>query len=717
MFPIGSHGLRCGTATIALLVPVQAVAQDEALVLQPINISVATDDDAIGPVEGLTNPATLTGAKTATPLSEVPQSVSVIGRDQIERENVTKVDEALRYSAGVFTQPFGDDSDTDWHFIRGFQSTAAGVYLDGLQNFSYAFGGFYIDPYTLERIEVLRGPSSVLYGGSNPGGLLNYVSKTPQGRVRETALGLNDFGTAWFNFDLGDDTSTGGWRVTGRIEGGDKDDEFADGMRGVLAPSLLFTTDAGTEITLLANYTRVDENHSGGSFLPYVGTAAKADFGYIDTTANFSEPDIDSYDREQFHIGANVAHDFGGWTLIESFRYGESHVQEDSLYAYGYLNFMPTPQDPDNELSRIRFEHDTKVRTVLSDTRVETTAVTGAVEHELLFGLDAKYYEIDQMQASGSGTPISANHPQYGASQVDPVPYIDQKIEQTQIGFYAQDQLRWGDGWIGTLNLRHDTVHTEAGENKATGAEGYDRDNSEWSWRLGLAKELANGFTPYLSASTYFSPEVVTDAGGNMLTPETGRQYEVGLKYIPEDGRSSLTVSLFDIHRNDITQSAGYDANFQPIYQQVGEVSSKGVEIEGFHDFGNGLSVRGSATKLDMTIEKDVNENLEGNTPFIVPETQAALWVDYAFAGDLTGLRAGAGARYQGESWADNENTAKVPSATLYDASVSYDWLDWRANLAVTNLFDDDYVSGCQTVYSCGYGEGREVSLTLTRNW
>lgn len=137
---------------------------------------------AVGKVKGVVAKATTTGSKTATDIKDIPQSVSVIGREEIDDQGAQKADEALRYTAGVFAQPFGPDSDTNWVFIRGFQATATGTYMDGLQLFSHGFGAFYVDPFGLERIEVLKGPASVLYGGSNPGGVINYVSKRPDSR-------------------------------------------------------------------------------------------------------------------------------------------------------------------------------------------------------------------------------------------------------------------------------------------------------------------------------------------------------------------------------------------------------------------------------------------------------------------------------------------------------------------------------------------------------
>ena len=205
-----------GVAAFALLNPLQAMAQQagetvlQEVVVEGQGINVDSDDAAVGPVKGVVAKQTETGMKVPAEITEIPQSVSVIGRQEIDDQGAQKADEALRYTAGVFAQPFGPDSDTNWMFIRGFQATATGTYMDGLQLFSYGFGGFYVDSFGLERIEVLKGPTSVLYGGSNPGGMVNYISKRPDfERKRYVETGVNDAGNGYLGFDIGDIANNG----------------------------------------------------------------------------------------------------------------------------------------------------------------------------------------------------------------------------------------------------------------------------------------------------------------------------------------------------------------------------------------------------------------------------------------------------------------------------------------------------------------------------
>lgn len=695
-------------AILLLSASVAAMAQtsDDVVELEPIQIRV--QEDATGPVGTDPNPPTVTGSKVPLRVSEIPQSVSVLGRDDIEVFDAKRASEALRYTAGVTTDVFGDDEDYDWLRVRGFQADQTGVYLDNAQNLAFAFGSFFIDPYTIERIEVLRGPSSALYGGSNPGGIINYVSKRPGGHVGEVTLGANDAGSGWVEFDMGEDLANGNaYRFTGRVEGGDKYDDLNTGFRGTLAPSYKFTTQNGTEVTLLANVHIADEKHNGSTFLPYYGTVVPTEeFGYIDPDANFSDPDWDSYSRRQATLSAVVEHEFdNGFTFTGVGRVGVASIEESYYYPYGYAGYALEPSDSDGTLSLVAFEHDTLVRTAQTDLRYYGTVHTGALAHNLLFGLDARTYKIDETQASGGGTNTVVGTTAPG----DPgtlFTYKDAITRQQQTGLYVQDQIRWGDGWIATGNLRHDWVHTEQ-----EGTTSFDRDDSETSWRLALAKELGNGVTPYLTYSSFFNPLIVSPSDG-VTEPEFGKQLELGFKWAPEAGNFALSGALFRIDQNNVV------AGTFGAYNQLGEVRMRGFELEGRYDFGNGFKLAGALTLLDPEITADSDVTLRGKSPTLVPDVEVAVRGSYDFTGALDGLQVALGIRHRGESFADAANTLSVPSSTVYDVSARYDFRNGLSGqLAVTNLADEQYVTGCQTAYVCSYGSGREVSLSVTKTF
>jgi iron complex outermembrane recepter protein len=686
-----------------------AVAQDSssATVLKPI-VVLENQEDTTGSAADTNNPPTVTGSKVPVYATEVPQSLSILGEDDLKRFNADRVSETLRYTAGVTSDVFGDDNDYDWLRIRGFQADQTGIFLDNAQNLAFAFGSFYTDPYALERIEVLRGPSSALYGGSNPGGILNYVSKRPGDRVREVILGIDDAPAGSVAFDYGDPLGDGqAYRVVGRFKGGDMYDDFNSGLRGTLAPSYKFTTTSGTEVTLLANAHIAEEQHNGSTFLPYAGTVTSTEqFGYIDPDANFSDSDWDKYSREQFSASGIVEHTFdNGFTLTGIGRGGVASVEERYWYPFGYAGYATTPSDSDGTLSMLAFEHDTLVRTAQTDVRYYGVVETGEVSHDLLFGLDARHYWLDETQAVGYGTNQVVNPTNPGTPTLNP-PYQDATTTQAQLGLYIQDQLRFGDGWILTGNLRHDFADTEQ-----DGAAGFSRNDSETSYRGAVAYEFSNGVTPYVTYSTFFNPLITSPANG-VTKPESGEQVELGLKWAPHGGNFYVTAAVFQIDQENVVTGAF------PNFDQFGEARSRGFELEGAYDFGNGLSVAGAATVLDVEVTEDADASLIGKTPTLVPENEVALRAEYEFQELVDGLTVGAGVRRRGESYANSSNTLKVKSSTVFDLYGGYEIREGLAlNLAATNIADKRYVTGCQTEYVCSYGSGREIKLTLTANW
>ncbi len=701
-----------------------ARAQDGTTsVLAPVIVEggQAADDTGVSEVKGVVARKTRTGSKTATDITEVPQAVSVVGREEIDAQGAQKADEALRYTAGVFAQPFGPDSDTNWIFIRGFQATATGIYMDDLQLYSYAFGGFYVDSFGLERIYVLKGPASVLYGGTNPGGMINFVSKRPTfERKRYVETGINDAGNAYLGFDIGDvaNNDTVSYRMTGKVGGGNTYSDNQDGWRGFLSPSITWKPDEQTSLTILGNYSHIDENHNGGSFLPYKGTVVDyidsqgGNHGRIRPDFNPTETSVDLYNREQGSIGYEFEHTFDNqWTVRSNLRYGAAHVEEVNVYPYGWVDENST------ELTRVDFAHNTKVETLLADNQIEGKVETGPIEHTLLAGLDYKYYNIDHVQASGYPTPpIDPFDPVYGQPLSPRAVYLNQDLTLRTLGLYGQDQMRFGDGWLVTLNGRYDWSALETIDNLTSTQK--ERSDGSLSGRVGLAYEFANGVTPYASIATFFNPAIGTLANGDLFKPEEGVQYEVGVKYRPSFIDGLFTASLFDLTRQNVAIS-NTDTTNDPFDQiQTGEMRSRGIELEGKVNVTDDFKLTAAFTAYDVDITKDTDESLIGKTPFIVPEVMASASADYTFRGGwYDGITAGGGVRYIGSSWADNDNKLKVPAVTLADLKLGYKRDNWGVDLNVTNLFDKTYVSSCQGELVCSYGEGRSFKFKAHTSW
>ncbi|WP_245409196.1 TonB-dependent siderophore receptor [Shinella sp. WSJ-2] len=716
-----------GTAAIALLAALPSYAEgvESATRLEEVRVDqgeAGGDTTGIDPVKGIVARSTRSGTKSTTELKEVPQSVTVVGREQIDDQSPQKIDEALRYVAGVSTSTYGTDADTDWFFIRGFQAEQTGVFLDGLSLFQTGFGTFLVDPFFLERIEVIKGPSSVLYGSGNPGGFVNMISKRPTDEpLRYVETGINNFGNGYLGLDFSDKLGSSdvmGYRVTGKLSGGGWETDHAKDFRGTIAPSLTWSPDDSTSLTILSSYQNIDLTHTSTGFLPYVGTVVDSpNFGRIPRDFFYGDEDFDAYERQQAMIGYEFEHTFdNNWTVRQNVRYANVSLKEDALYANGGSFADPT------KLARYRFAHDTDVGLLTVDNQLEGEFATGGLEHRLLVGLDYRHYDIDQVQATGGFVPgdldIDPHDPVYGNVDLPDLfdPYADNEFKRDQIGIYAQDQIKFGGGWVATLNGRYDFVSTKIDDRTAAGLGSTDTDNSKFTWRTALAYEFDNGLTPYVSYSTSFNPATSVDPLNGLPDPDAGKQWEAGVKYQPDFMDALITAAYFDITRENVVKSEFVGGMSR--YYAIGEVEARGFEASVQANVTEGLKAIAGFTYIDMEVVKDLRPELVGNTPVQVPDLSASFWLDYAFQNDaLSGLSVAAGVRHVGKSWANDANTLRVPSATLVDAAIRYEKDNWSVALNASNLFDKRYIASCQSEASCGYGAGRTFILKASTSF
>ncbi|WP_112312616.1 TonB-dependent siderophore receptor [Pseudogemmobacter bohemicus] len=702
--------LLAGTTALSCAFALPAMAQEEPVELGTITLEYE-GAEAVG---NAVNPNTLSGMKTATSLTEVPQSVSVVGRDFFAKEQPRKVDQILNGIAGVQSQLYGYDSDTNWFYIRGFNSFDTGAFMDGLSLFSYSFGTFYIDPFLLERVEVLKGPASMLYGASSPGGVVNYVSRLPDGSTG-TALSfsVDSEGQARASVEgSGSDGDTLAWTYGIQATRQDGHGMFDAGFEGVAYGAVTKSFDDGSRLTFHLSYTKMDEDHVGGQFLPYYGTVEAAPFGYLADYFNAGSPGLDEYKRDQLIATGIYRRDVAGWAMVDTFRVGYSDLKEHFLYPWGYTTGqIPTPTA---DLNLVNFAHQSKATILQNDLRFTREFDNGAVRHKLLFGLDMRQYRLDQWQAVGSSIPLDPVNPDYSVVQPPGLfaPYIDNISTQKQLGLYAQDQIEWGDGWIATLNGRYDIVWSDVGD-RVTGGTDLSRRDTAFTGRVALAKKMGD-VTPYVTFGTYFNPQTLS-VSSLLADPETGYQAEIGLKWQPNES-SLITVSAFDITRKDVSQSYVNGGVFDS--RTLGKLRSKGIEIEANYALNDEWRMKLAATKMSVEIEEfGADPSIIGKVPQSVAESFGNLQLLWTPAA-VEGLELRAGTRYLGSSWADNANTLKVGDAWLLDIGASWAINDqWSADFNVTNLADEKYVSSCQTswgVSSCWQGEGRVVSLGVT---
>lgn len=678
--------------------------------------NVGSVETPLGPVHGYVAGRSSSGTKTNTPIMETPQAVSVIGAEQIRDQKANKLDEALRYTAGVRAGTFGADTRNDWWLIRGFKSDDVGLFLDGMQLFYTSYASWKLQTPNMERVEVLRGPSAVLYGGSSPSGIVNVISKMPPAEpVRFIETGVNNFGNAYVGFDVGGPVATTPengklfYRVVGQVQNGPTQVNFTPDNNYFIAPSVTWKPDADTTFTVLASASRQETR--GINFLPYEGTVTNARFGKIPTSFFAGDPSVDKFTREQEMLGYQFERNL---TDDLTFRQNARFAHVDVTYR-GYVGNNWADINTAS-LGRYNWYAKNTANQANLDNQLEYRFNAGAVRHTMLFGVDLKGYQIDDYQAFNFGTVPSINvfNPAYGFDiPLTGTPFRNFQITQKQAGTYLQDQMKLGNFTL-VLSGRNDWVETtQAGRD--TGATLASRDDSKFSGRAGLIYNFDNGIAPYVSYATSYNPIIGLNAQNQLFLPETGQQAEIGVKVAPRGFDGYFTASLFDLKRQNVATT---DPVVTTLQNQTGEVTSRGIELEAVANATRELKLIGSFTAYHLFNSRDLDPSLVGKTPTNTPELLVSGWADYTFKdGPLAGFGFGGGVRYVGSSWADTANTLEVPAVVLGDLALHYEWQNWRTALNVVNLTDKIYVASCAAASSCFYGDRRRVTASVSYKW
>lgn len=680
-----------------------------------------TGQDPRGPINGYVASRAMTGTKTNTPIMETPQAISVVGAEEIRDQKPVSLAEALRYAPGVGSQTFGSDVRNDWFKIRGFDAQDVGFFADGLQLFSTSFATWKLYPAGLERIDILRGPSAVLYGGSGPGGLVNAISKVPSTAPSNSVeVGVNSFGNAYTTFDSTGPIMTGSgpshelyYRLIASVKNGGTQTAFTPDNAYFFAPSFTYQPDLDTKFTLLASATKYETRPQ--NFLPYVGTVVDAPFGRIPTRLYASDPANDKFAREQEMVGYQFEKNLtDSLTFRQNARYAHDDVTLQLLLGNGYVDGKGATAS----LSRFNsFAHDIANQANL-DNQLEYRFNTGGIQHTALVGVDLKHYQIDDLQAFAFGMPpLNLLAPSYGFDGGFPSTiFLNRTITQKQAAIYGQEQMK-----IGQLTLvvsgRNDWVDTDL--NNRIGSS-LSRDDSRFSGRVGAIYNTAVGIAPYVSYATSYNPVIGTNAAtGQLLVPETGQQTELGVKIQPQGLDGYFAASVFDLKRQNVltaTPTTTPASLAQSL--QSGEVTSRGVELEAVANITPELKLTGSYTNFRIFVSKDLDPTLIDRVPTNTPSEIASLWGDYTFkSGRLAGFGFGGGVRYNGRSYADNLNTLVVPSFVIADAALHYEIASWRFALNVTNITDKVYVANCSSATACFYADRRRATLSASYTW
>lgn len=739
------HSLRKIAVVVATAVSGMSVYAQAAVEPKEDTITVtaapAPQESAWGPAATIAARQSATGTKTDTPIQKVPQSISVVTAEEMALHQPKSVKEALSYTPGVAVGTRGASNTYDYLIIRGFAADGQSQnnYLNGLKMQGNFYNDAVIDPYMLERAEIMRGPVSVLYGKSSPGGLLNMVSKRPTTEpLKEVQFkaGTDSLFQTGFDFsDALDDDGVYSYRLTGLARSANAQQKGSEEQRYAIAPAFTWRPDDKTNFTFLSYFQNEPETGYYG-WLPKEGTVEPLPNGKRLPTDFNEGAKNNTYSRNEKMIGYSFDHEFNDtFTVRQNLRFAQNKVSQKSVYGYGMcsdplytkdqeaLKASPCLSIPQSQwghtLTRQYVIDNEKLENFSVDTQLQSKFATGSVDHTLLTGVDFMRMrnDIDSWFGyAGSVAPsdiynLDRSDFDFGAHPNPSGPYRV-LLKQKQTGLYVQDQAQW-DKVLVTLGGRYDWAD-QSSFNRDYGNKS-ERDDKEFTWRGGVNYLFDNGVTPYFSYSESFEPASQTDANGDLFAPSKGKQYEVGVKYVPEDRPIVVTGALYQLTK---TNNLMADLNGSLFSVEGGEIRARGVELEAKAALSASVNVVGSYTYTDAEYTTDTT--YKGNTPAQVPKHMASLWADYTFFdGPLSGLTLGTGGRYTGSSYGDPANSFKVGSYTVVDALVRYDlarvgMAGSNVALHVNNLFDREYVASCFNTYGCFWGAERQVVATAT---
>ncbi|MBP2498314.1 iron complex outermembrane receptor protein [Methylobacterium sp. PvP062] len=695
---------------------------------------------------------TSTGTKTATPIGQTPQFITVVPRAQIETQASVTVNQALRYEPGLAAETRGGNR-SDSVFVRGFGGFGGNAnYVQFLDNLRLPKGVSYaipsVEPYLLERIDVIHGPASVLYGQSNPGGLINLVSKRPLSMpYNEVFTRLGSYGHVEGGFDLSGPVDPEGhllYRLIGL--GRDTDNAVKDSadQRAMIAPMLTWRPDASTTLSIQGLHQR-DPNSFQSNWMPALGTLLRNPNGQIPYTFQSGNPLYNSFNREQSAFSYQFEHVFDDtFAVRQNFRY--FHLDTDfkafsvpasgSAFAAGSLCGGRTNLC----LARTPQHYIESLDSIALDNEAEAHFWTGPLKHTVLTGLG--YLWTGPTARYGTGTTSYVNYltSAYGAFTV-PGLTTEQRQDNSQLGLYAEDQIQF-ENWHLQAGVRHDWARNWAETTTlATAKSTIARTDSQaTTGRVGLLYQFENGIAPFADYATSFEPQAGTGYGGTAFKPTTGEQYEAGVKYQPPGVDALVQVAAFDltqfnvlttdnVHTSTNTTLTGCSSTVCQV--QTGAVNSKGVEFSAKASPLPGLALIASYGYADVKVTRSTVVTsgiaVQGKRPIGVPDQTIAGWGDYTIqTGALRGFGFGGGLRYIGSSFGDAVNSAayRVPGYLLADAQFHYDFgaanpalRGLTAAVNATNLFDKHYVSACASANQCFYGSSRTVLATISYRW
>ncbi|MEM6435436.1 MAG: TonB-dependent siderophore receptor [Cyanobacteria bacterium P01_D01_bin.115] len=647
------------------------------------------------------NASSVTG--TDTPLRDIPFSVQVIPEAVLDDRNVTELGEALETAGGV-TPPQGRGSASGGPFftIRGLDAT---VLQDGFRGFSFAP----LSTNDLERIEVLRGPASVLSAQGGLGGTVNLVSKRPLSEpFYEVSASVGSFETYRGAVDLSgplNESRSVRYRLNLSYENLGSFRDFVDGERLLISPIITWDIGQNTSLDVYGRYTYDRETFDDG--IPFTSEGEPVDV----PRSRFLNEDWGEFTQDLFSVGYRLNHNFSeNWSV----RHTSEYAQNNPRRYYPSFGFAFDFDEVTGEIGRVTNNADGTYHRFFTNAEVLGRFNTGNIQHQLLFGVEYRYEAEDPGFQFGQFYPsINVFNPVYTNEPFERAQTFFRDDNIDNIGVYVQNQMEITPELKALVGLRFDYADQfRSTQNLGEPREEFTQTDTAFSPRLGVVYQPIEPLSLYASYSTQFSPSGAfnLNADDSTFDPEEGRQFEVGLK-ADLSSQLSLNLAAFDIRRQNVSTP---DPNNPAFSIQTGEVASRGIDFYLNGEILPGWNITTAYTYLDAFVSKD-NGGTEGNQLGNVPEHQFSLWTTYEIQqGDLEGLGAGLGFFYVGERPGDTGNTFTLPSYFRTDAALFYKQDNWRAQINFENLFDIEYFTSANYEIRESVNPGQPFGVTAS---
>lgn len=638
------------------------------------------------------------GGKVATSILNTPASVSVVTRKEMEQRSVSTTEEALQYTPGVISDFYGSDDRNDYFQIRGFQAT---TYRDGLTLSSMR--GVREDPFAYERIEILRGANSTLFGPADPGGSVNFVSKQP--RFEQFGQGYVTYGSfdhIETGIDVGDalnEDKTVAGRFTAKVQDSDREyDHSQDDSRLVMGGLTWAPTDY-TSATMVLDYLKTESSPNSGGY-PLDKEYDRSDF--------FGEPGYNFHNVERTSLSGNITHDFdNGFVLRSNLRY--SKLTDD----YGYVYLSDNASRVGTTVPRYLLGTDSEANQFNGNLMLQYDARFEHIDSSTLVGVEYLDSSTKERSVYDLASSIDIANPVFTGVSRTLTPYTAKKSDATTKAVFLQQNLSFYERFIVTGGVRNDSMELSSkGYNQFSSPVQFDdNDNfSETSYRGALTYIVNDEVSTYVSMVESVSPPQVG------VTPQTGKQYEVGVKYSPMGMDALFSAAIYDLTQENVTIAVVLPSGI--IEQQtVGESRMRGLDLEAKAQVTQNVSLIGGYSFMKSEVLRGSlydGSSLKGNEFATAPKHSASLWSYYSVPG--TDVSVGLGARYVGAYYLNAANTRKSDGTTLFDAALNYriaKGTDLAVN--VSNLLDEQHVVGSGTANF--YNPGREITAKLSYNW